>query len=91
MRRYDIGESFWEDGLEIICVPAALDGDPRTPSCMGCVFAGREMLYCSHIACAAYERADGMLAHFWLVEDMDECAFRDMKEYMSKKSKTTTK
>lgn len=79
MRRYDIGESFWEDGREIVCVPGILDGDPKMPSCMGCVFAGRGMVFCAHIACTASERADGVQAHFWAVEDMGECALRDIK------------
>lgn len=74
MRRYEMGETFEEKGVEIMCVPADLDCKPTTrlPSCFGCVFAGKGIAFCMHIACTKSEREDGMQAHFHRVEDVKQ-------------------
>lgn len=72
MRWYDIGETFEENGVEIMCVPAFIDCAYPAMSCMGCVYAGRGMTWCAHIACTECERDDRVQAHFKAVKDLDE-------------------
>ena len=83
MRRYDIGETFEENGVEIICVPASVDCGLPAISCKGCVFSGRGMIWCAHIACTEFERDDRVQAHFKAVKDMDAKTLELVKLSMS--------
>lgn len=81
MRRYDIGETFEENGVEVMCVPATLDCSTLSITCKGCVFMPRPFVWCSLIACHRVERDDWTPAHFKAVKGMDDETIEAVKSY----------
>lgn len=81
MRWYDIGETFEENGVEIMCVPATLDCGTLSISCRGCVFTPKPYAWCAKIACYRGERDDRTAAHFKAVKNMDDKTIEMVKSY----------
>lgn len=81
MRWYDIGETFEENGVEVMCVPATLDCSTLSITCKGCAFAFRPYVWCKEIACHRVERDDRTPAHFKAVKSMDDITIELVKTY----------